>query len=211
MSEFPGFLYSQLRRIGSKSEGPEYFLQDFLHGEDNMVFEVGKEVDLWQEDPRLQPYLGQRVSLQGEFVDDKLSYKSVHPYQEPEQLVLKLQLEKDTLWLNKEFPVSRPLPFEIRLLVYWPFRGIWERLIETTQIYDFSVERDGKVIWQWSHDQSFDTRMTKVQVLGGAYRSFPAIWMIDPHQIEVEGVYLVRGHFLASDQTAENWLEIRFA
>lgn len=211
MAEFTGFLFSKLFRIGTSSEGPEYFLQDLQQQENNLELGITKQVRLCQEDPCLQRYLGQKVTILGELVDGQLIYESVPPYYHPDSLTLQLQLERDTLWLNKGLLPSRPLPLEIRLLVYWPNRSIWTGVVPTTQIYDFSVERDGQVMWQWSRGQTFDPQETQVQILGGGPRPFPVVWMFDPDQIEAEGFYLIRGNFLASDQTVEKWLEIRFA
>lgn len=210
MAEFAGFLFSKLFRIGTRSEGPEYFLQDLQQQENNLELEIKKQVELWQEDPRLQLFLGHKVTIRGELVDGQLNYELMHPYDRPEPLILQLQLEQDTLRLNKGHLPSRPLPFEIRLLVHWPYRSIWTGVVPTTQIYDFFVEQDGQVLWQWSCGQTFDPQETQVQILGGSPRPFPVVWMFDPDQIEAEGFYLIRGSFLASDQTVEKWLEIRF-
>lgn len=212
MTEFPGFLFSKLNyEIGSKQEGPKYFLQ--LLKEPYPELEIVKHVDNWEEDPALLPHLGQKVVLVGAEVDGRLSYEHAIPYFQPIQLELSLQLEPETLWLNKQPPVPpMPVPVKLVLLVRWPWRSIWQGTCETTQLYDFLVEREGRTIWRWSRGKAFAAQTTMVEIPGGGLKEFAVeTWMVNPTDIETEGVYRVRGIFLASAQVAEKGFEIRFA
>lgn len=84
MKEFSGFLFSKLARLGSRSEGPDYFLQQFDRSAKPIVEKVipiHKEAELWKEDPILQRYLATEVFIRGSFVDGYLHYKEIHPVQ----------------------------------------------------------------------------------------------------------------------------------
>ena len=45
MNEFHGFIFSKLHLIGSKSEGPNYFLQQFDYSE----LPLAKQAQLWRK------------------------------------------------------------------------------------------------------------------------------------------------------------------
>ena len=47
--KFDGFLFSKLQAIGTRSEGPAYFLQEF----DKKEVPILKHTMLWQVDPAL--------------------------------------------------------------------------------------------------------------------------------------------------------------
>lgn len=82
MKELSGFLFSKLARIGSKSEGPDYFLQQFDRSASPIVEKVipiHKEVNLWKPDPALQKYLGTEVAIHGHLEEGQLHYKEIHP------------------------------------------------------------------------------------------------------------------------------------
>ncbi len=77
MSKFNGFIFSKLHLIGSKSEGPSYFLQqsDF-----NEIL-IEKQAELWEEDPALQKVLGTKVTVTGELSSEgKLQYNKITHY-----------------------------------------------------------------------------------------------------------------------------------
>ena len=209
MTTFQGFLFSKLDLIGSKSEGPKYFLQQYDYRE----LEIIKNADAWKEDPDLQPHLGQKSVLVGSEEDGRLSYEYVIPYFQPTQLELSLQLAPETVWLNKQPPLPPTnVPVKLVLLVRWPWRSIWQGTCETTQLYDFLVEREGRTIWRWSHGKAFAAQATMVEIPGSDVKEFAVeTWMVNPTDIETEGVYRVRGIFLASAQVAEKGFEIRFA
>ena len=73
LKEYIGILISKKERIGTKSEGPEYYIEleepnDF--GQTELA--IRKEVHLWQEDPILHRYVGQKVQLEGEPIYTKI-------------------------------------------------------------------------------------------------------------------------------------------
>lgn len=82
VKELSGFLFSKLARIGSRSEGPDYFLQQFDRSEHPIVEKViaiHKEAEAWKPDPVLQKYLATEVAIRGRIVDGQLHYKEIHP------------------------------------------------------------------------------------------------------------------------------------
>ena len=82
MKELSGFLFSKLGRINSRSEGPDYFLQQFDRSARPIVEKVipiHKEVSPFQEDPILQKHLAMEVTVCGRIVDGQLYYEEIHP------------------------------------------------------------------------------------------------------------------------------------
>ena len=75
--KFDGFLFSKLQAIGTRSEGPAYFLQRF----DDKDVPILKHTMMWQKDPALQKHLGTKVTVEGEMMGDVLTYTSVKPYE----------------------------------------------------------------------------------------------------------------------------------
>ncbi|WP_339136528.1 MAG: hypothetical protein WGN25_01430 [Candidatus Electrothrix sp. GW3-4] len=158
MSAFHGFIFSKLHLIGSKSEGPSYFLQQFDYSE----IPLEKQAQLWAEDPTLQKALGSKITVSGEIAGGKLRYDKIKPYtpgqheeMEGHHLKVILQPEAEEIWLNKMPPFPSPKPFDLTLEVTWPYRSIWKGICPTSQIYDFFVEFEDKCIWQWSNGKSF--------------------------------------------------------
>ena len=67
LKTYIGTIISKTDGIGTISEGPQYYINlvepnDF--GQTELA--IRKEVPLWQEDPMLQPHVGQKVQLTGE-------------------------------------------------------------------------------------------------------------------------------------------------
>jgi hypothetical protein len=71
-----GFLFSKLGALGTRSEGPQYFLQTF----DGREIAVAKHTMMWQPDPALQRYIATKVTIEGDMVGNILSYRSIRPY-----------------------------------------------------------------------------------------------------------------------------------
>lgn len=174
LQEFQGYLFARLHAIGTKSEGPSYFLQ-LITGREVLVI---KKAHLWEIDPTLHAWLGRKVVITGRKVKREateafragIDYVKVLNVAEPLELDLKLDLQDDTLWIDKmphtkpEFPptseevltgpVSPPpeFPLEMKQLdvflsVRWPYRepakserSIWEGECPTSQFYDFRIE-----------------------------------------------------------------------
>jgi len=213
MKEFDGFVFSKLHRIGSKSEGPSYFLQQFDYSE----FPIEKKAHLWEEDPSLQKVLGTKVTIGGEMPAGRLLYDSIAPYtpdrvtEEEPRLKVDLVLETEELCLEKMPPSPPPRPFKITLEVEWPYRSVWKGICSTSQVYDFFVEFEGQCIWQWSSGKFFLQLLTPVSIPGGSPHRFTETWIIEPDTIPSEGLYTVRGLFIPSGQEVDKQVHIKFS
>ncbi len=214
MSQFHGFVFSKLYLIGSKSEGPSYFLQQFDYSEIPVV----KHAELWKEDPILQKALGTKVTIDGELSAGRLHYDNIMPYsplrgagEQGPCLRVDLKLETEELWLNKMPPSPPPRPFKVTLEVEWLYRSVWKGICPTSQVYDFFVEFEGQRIWQWSQDKFFLQALTPIAIPGGSPHTFSETWIIEPDTIQSEGLYSVRGLFIASCQEVGKEVRIRFA
>lgn len=78
MEKFDGYLFSKLDNIGSRSEGPKYFLQYFDYNESI----VEKKVALFQKDPTLHEFLNKKVTIVGELGHDGIIYNKIMDYEE---------------------------------------------------------------------------------------------------------------------------------
>ncbi len=65
-----GFLFMKLGNIGTRSEGPQYFLQGWDYAE----IAIAKKALLFQSDPKLQPLVGHKVKLTGAMLGDAFDY-----------------------------------------------------------------------------------------------------------------------------------------
>jgi hypothetical protein len=74
MATFKGYLFSKLTAIGSKSEGPQYYLQQ----PDYHELVVRKKVQLWQKDPQLHPHLDSKVVIEGDLTSTGIIYTSIN-------------------------------------------------------------------------------------------------------------------------------------
>jgi hypothetical protein len=215
MARFDGYLFSKLHLIGSKSEGPTYILQQWDYSEIPVV----KKVMPWKEDPKLHEFLARKVTIKGKFGPEGIAYDEIRDLQPPilvekqPALELDLRLETDILWVNKMPPTDPQMKqtFDLTLLVKWPYRSIWHGLCPTSQIYDFFIEREGEIIWQWSWGKVFAEVTTLVAIPGGGFVEFPVTWVFSPAEIESEGTYTASALFIASGQGVSKDFEIRFA
>jgi len=73
---FNGYLFSKLAAIGSRSEGPEYFLQGFDYSETP----IKKHVELFEDDPQLRALLATKVAVTGSMIGKVLAYSSIGKY-----------------------------------------------------------------------------------------------------------------------------------
>ena len=65
MSLFKGFVYSKLHSMGTRSEGPAYFLEVYPpEPRDYRI--VYKDCFLWQDDPELHKFLAKKVKIDGD-------------------------------------------------------------------------------------------------------------------------------------------------
>lgn len=212
METFDGFLFSKLHLIGSKSEGPIYFLQSLVpqegpDGEDLYREDVvEKHSLLWEEDSNLQKFLANKVTIKGQMTQGKIAYKQIGPYKpsrkaaKEKTLELVLKTGEDVLWVNKMPPGPHPPQYmDLTLLVKWPYRSIWKGICSSLRTYDFTIERDGKIIMQ------------NVCIPGGDFQQFNDVWKFNPDDIKSEGIYTARGLFIASGQEASKDFEVKFA
>ncbi|MBN2224207.1 MAG: hypothetical protein JW765_05990 [Deltaproteobacteria bacterium] len=73
VEHYTGYLLSRMERIGTRSEGPEYYLRL----KDGSEIHVVKKADLWKEDPALQKYVDRKVWIGGSLVDGELYYTEI--------------------------------------------------------------------------------------------------------------------------------------
>lgn len=221
MAETHGYLLARLARIGSKSEGPEYFLQLWDYAEVHVV----KKVYPWQEEPELHKHLGKKVTILGDYKDGRIIFEGVKEYQgngvSPEgKLELALELstgQDDVIWIHPAGP-AKPCHEEfdeltMLLRVKWPYRSIWESKCPTTQTYDFVIyegkDKGRKEIWRWSNGKVFPAVVTPVSVTGGEFVDFAKETVQYPVGLVKEGVYTVEGVFVATGQTVDRVVDVR--
>jgi hypothetical protein len=73
VEHYTGYLSSRMERIGSKSEGPEYYLTM----DDGREIHVVKKAELWEEDPALQKFIDRKVWIGGSLTDGELNYTEI--------------------------------------------------------------------------------------------------------------------------------------
>ena len=217
MARFDGYLFSKLHLIWTRLEGPIYILQCWDYREIPVI----KQTLPWQEDPNLHKFLGKKVTIDGVFGPEGLRYEKIGDLSpeperagdlaEPQRLEVSLQLEHEVLWVNKMPPQPKPQGMNLTLLVKWPHRSIWHGLCPTAQLYDFFIEKDGTIIWQWSRGQMFPMVVTPVHIPGGAPLAYEVRWSFASDEITAEGDYLARAVFIASGQEAAQSFQVKFA
>jgi hypothetical protein len=77
MGKFNGYLFAKLFRINSKSEGPEYFLQQWDRQGKATDTHVRKNAQLWKIDPVLHRYLAMKVTISGTLEEEEIHYKDI--------------------------------------------------------------------------------------------------------------------------------------
>lgn len=217
MARFDGYLFSKLHLIGTRSEGPVYILQSWDYSENPVI----KKTMPWQEDPNLHKYLGKKVTIEGAFGQDGIRYEKISDLApepekaeglaDPHKLEVSLKLEPEVLWVDKMPPQPKPQAMNLTLLVRWPYRSIWHGMCPTAQLYDFFIEKDGKIIWQWSQAMRFATVLTPVNIPGGDPVEYSVRWSFSSEEIKAEGDYMARAVFIASGQEATKAFQVKFA
>ena len=67
LKTYIGTIISKKSNLGTRSEGPEYYLKLEGHNEFGQIeLFIRKDAQLWQEDPQLQKHVGHKVMLKGE-------------------------------------------------------------------------------------------------------------------------------------------------
>jgi hypothetical protein len=223
MLGFSGYLGARLTGIGTKSEGPAYFLQMWDYAEVPIV----KRVYPWENEAELHERLGTKVTISGDYDDEGIIYEKVGDYEgdpgKPEEgLELALMLEgirNNVIWNHPPEAAKSGGPtleqLVMTLRVRWPFRSIWKGTCPTTQVYDFAIyEGNGqgrKEIWRWSDGRPFAQIETLVTVRGGDFRDFAREVVHYPMGMLGEGVYTVEGVFVAAGLRVERVVEARIA
>ena len=90
MERFDGYLFSKLHLIGSKSEGPTYFLQQFDYKE----YKVIKHAQLWEEDPELHKFLARKVTIEGAMSYSGIVYEKIMDYVHKKEVVEEKSYER---------------------------------------------------------------------------------------------------------------------
>jgi hypothetical protein len=70
-----GMLSARTERVGTKSEGPEYYLRL----KDGAEIHVVKNATLWEADPALQALIDRKVWIEGKLAGGQLYYTQVKP------------------------------------------------------------------------------------------------------------------------------------
>ncbi|MCP4897464.1 MAG: peptidoglycan-binding protein [bacterium] len=79
MPSFEGYLFAKLANIGTRSEGPAYFLQ----GWDETEMRLEKKTRLWEPDPTLHHFLAKKVIIVGRSGSYGIQYDSIAAWQPP--------------------------------------------------------------------------------------------------------------------------------
>lgn len=228
LEKLEGYLFAKLHAIGSKSEGPLYYLQ-LWNGKEVIVV---KKVRPWENDPVLHGWLGKKVVIygrpysveMGETIRPAIAYEWLMNDDEPLAMKFKLDLKDNTLWINNmpgpapEFPPEMK-KLNMTLAVRWPYRtgmpkkrSHWKGECPTSQCYDFWLEDPkGNVIWQWGQCMLFKNEPTEVVIPGGSAKKVRASWPYFEDAIGREGLYVARARFIASGQEIRMPFEVKFA
>lgn len=75
MEKLAGYLFAKLDAIGTRSEGPVYYLQQYDYKEHVVI----KQVNLWEEDPVLHPLIAQKIVLLGTLTPEGIEYQQAVP------------------------------------------------------------------------------------------------------------------------------------
>lgn len=119
--------------------------------------------------------------------------------------------EKNILWVNQMPPQQpRKQSMNLTLLVRWPYRSIWKGDCPTSQKYDFFIEQNGNIVWQWSNGRVFNQVHTTVEISGGDWEEFTETWQFQTNEI-AQGKYTARAIFIASGQEISKNFEVKFA
>jgi len=73
LETYIGRLFVKTERVGTRSEGPEYYLTL----EDGTEIHVIKNANLWEKDPMLQGHVDRDVWISGNVIEGELLYESV--------------------------------------------------------------------------------------------------------------------------------------
>ncbi len=229
MEKFNGFIFAKLAQIGTRYEGPEYFLQIFEKEKNTTEIPIRKKSQLWEIDHQLHQFLAQKVAIKGQLKNKSIIYEEIERFgstsPEPEnQLELSLKFEgrmfseaKQVLYVNKMVsPITPPppLPEVLRITLHykWPGQSNYRKSCPTSQFSDFVIkDPNGNTIWQWSNSILFLDKETAFELRGNHEYSFPVEWNYFSNAVAISGEYLVIASFIATGQEVSKILEIKFA
>jgi len=204
MEKFCGFIFSKLNLIGTKSEGPIYFLQQF----DYLEVSIIKKSQPWMEDKNIQSFLGKKATVTGDLNDKGIAYSEIElfdPSKLPsveDSLKIKLITIPDQINLD-QITSSNKSEINFTISVEWPFRSIWRGLCPTTQIYDFFIIEENNIIAKWSDGKAFNKCLTPVVIPGGNPRLYKEKVSVDTSKITNSQKIIARAVFIASNQEIE--------
>jgi hypothetical protein len=234
MEKFKGYLYAMLAALGSKSEGPAYFLQLLEPQGKINEYPIIKKSELWEIDPVLHSFLGNKVLMGGELQGGSINYKTIIPYGEElidelpllDQKISKLGMslsflgntysaEEQMMWVDK-MPVSGGPPpwlYNLRIILEykWLAEGDFRGQCPTSQFFDFTIhDPKGNLIWEWGKTIRFNNTDKSFELTGKQKYTFTVDWPFFNNTIEYDGEYTVTAKFLATGNIIRKKLVVTF-
>lgn len=213
MKNHEGYLFTKLASIGSKSEGPTYYLQQ----NDNSELLIKKVADAWKPDPILHQFIARKVVVSGDMQGNQLHYEKIvetKPDKTP-WVSVGIDLPGNTLWVNKMPGSEASGPqkhVQVSLYVQWPYITPLQGTAPTSQIFDLEIlTPSGKSLWKWSEGKRFIKQVTKVALEGMIRHEFKGQWDFFDKDISAEGEYKVVGRFLPINGVVEKGFVVKFA
>lgn len=213
MKQYEGYLLAKLAAIGTKSEGPAYFLQQ----KDNSELSIKKVADAWKPDSVLHQFIARKVVLSGDMQGNQLHYEKIveiNPDKMP-WVSVGIDIPDNTLWVNKMPGLGAPgiqKHVQVNLYVQWPYTSPWQGAAPTSQIFDLEIlTPSGKSLWKWSKGKSFKKQVTPVALEGMIRHEFKGQWGFIDKDIPVEGKYKVVGTFVPTNTVVSKEFVVKFA
>lgn len=234
MTKFNGFLYAMLTEIGTRSEGPSYYLQLLEPQGRTTFYPIQKQSELWDIDPVLHAFLARKISINGELQDGWIHYKSMIPYGEEligelpalDPQISKLSMgisfmgntysnEDQHLWINKMPVMGGPPPFlnNLRILLdyKWLTAGEYRGQCPTSQFFEFTIHApNNRLIWEWAKAIRFSNTNNSFELIGNQKYTFMVDWPFFNHAIDQAGDYTVTAKFLATGNILKKTLVVTF-
>jgi len=116
MALFEGYLFSKLMNIGSKSQGPQYYLQEKDYSETI----VNKKCQPWQIDKQLHKNLDSWVSIDGKLYDNKIEYNNITQAQQTKSAIvepvnLTVHTPANIIWVNKQPSIGQRVSTSVKI------------------------------------------------------------------------------------------------
>jgi len=74
-TKYEGFIFTKLGSIGTRSEGPEYYIQLYNYKEIHII----KNGITFQSDKVLDKFVGKKAIIEGEMFEGQLRYTKIKP------------------------------------------------------------------------------------------------------------------------------------